>query len=135
MVYSQWVVVEVYNKFRHSDITIKEATIDYGKYHENGNKDNNLEPEDINGIVIKPGKVGYVSACGKAEIHYGTDGTFALFDGSTKICKLFFDVPYHKSTNDFQVKDRNDDYAVSVSEWNREGGALGNVRVNVGKFG
>ncbi|KAJ5834401.1 Aegerolysin family protein [Penicillium robsamsonii] len=129
MVYSQWVVIKISNLCRGT-ISIANAKVDYGKFHKIEDKDAELSPEDINSIVLKPNDEANVCACGRANIHYGTEGSFELFDGADKVCRIYFDDPYNSSINNFQIFEKNSRYAIDVSSWSREG-ALGNVSVEV----
>lgn len=123
-------------------IKLDEASIDAdsryrGKFHKTGNKDAEISASEINSIVIPPGSSSDVSSCGRSDSPSGTEGTIDLYDGSTKICTVYWNCPWGSKSNDFQIRDRNSSagYMVSVGDWNRDSGALGTVEIEVGRRG
>ncbi|KAH7923061.1 Aegerolysin family protein [Leucogyrophana mollusca] len=133
MAIAQFVVLRVKNSFRTRNIKLQKASLKWGKFHEDGNKDNEIEPDTVNGIVIPAGATGVISACGRSDASSGTEGTVDLYDDETKICTLYWNCPWGSKTNNFAVQGRNSDagYMVSVGTWNRDGGALGHIDIEV----
>lgn len=56
-----------------------------------------------------------------------------VYDGETKVCTIYWSCPWGSKSNDFQIRDRNEDYGVSVGDWNNDSGALGTVEVDITK--
>ncbi|KAJ2993875.1 hypothetical protein NUW58_g1706 [Xylaria curta] len=133
--YAQWVDVAVQNTFRSGDIQIKNAGLDWGKFYKDGDKNKEISSSGVNKIIIRPGSVAHVYSCGRENASSGTEGSIDLYEDSTYICTIYFHCPWGSKYNDFQVRNRNKDYPVSVGPWNRHGGALGQVDVEVAKRG
>ncbi|KAH7917975.1 putative Asp-hemolysin precursor [Leucogyrophana mollusca] len=128
---AQWVVLEITNSFRSRPIKIQNASLRWGKFHKNGNKNVEISPEEIDRIVIPAGSEHSVSSCGRSSALSGTEGTIDLYDDATKVCTLYWNCPWGSSTNNFEVRDVNKagGYIVSNGPWNPDGGALGNITV------
>ncbi|KAH7902766.1 putative Asp-hemolysin precursor [Hygrophoropsis aurantiaca] len=129
--YKQWVVLTITNSFSSRPLMIKNASLSWGKFHRNGNKDEELSPSEIDKIVIPPGSVQSVSSCGRSDAASGTEGTIDLYDNETKVCTLYWNCPWGSPTNNFEVRDVNKagGYIVSNGPWNVSGGALGNIAI------
>ncbi|KAH7919329.1 Asp-hemolysin [Leucogyrophana mollusca] len=128
--YAQWVVLEITNSLG-SPIKIQNAHLSWGKFHENGNKDVEISPEEIDKIVIPGGSEHSVSSCGRLSSPSGTEGTIDLYDDTTKVATLYWDCPWGSPTNNFEVQDVNQGYSVTNGPWNKSGGALGNIAIKV----
>ncbi|KAA8641300.1 hypothetical protein EYZ11_002421 [Aspergillus tanneri] len=132
---AQWVVIRVKNKIRNQPISVKNAKLKWGKFYDGNDQDNEVPASDINKLDIQPNKTGNIAAAGRAHAASGTEGTIDLKDGDTKICTLYWLCPWGEKTNDFQLRDlEEDDYGVTVKAWNRKNGALGHVDVIVSKY-
>ena len=101
----------------------------------NGDKDRELSAASINGITIAAGSITDISACGRAHAASGTEGEISLFEGNDRIVTLYWSVPWGSKWNDFQARDRNSAYKVSVGPWNQNSGAIGTVKVEVEQAG
>lgn len=85
---------------------------------------------------MHPGITKSADSCGRAGAWSGTEGTLDLYDGTTKICRLYWSCPWGQAANDFQVigyDPAKSDYSVAVESWSRTG-ALGNVDITVALF-
>ncbi|RUS21546.1 Aegerolysin family protein [Endogone sp. FLAS-F59071] len=131
MGFADWVVLIIYNQLETKSIQIKNAKLEYGKFYSEGDKDNNLELEQINSIVIAPKSNVTISSCGKYFAPTGAEGSIDLNDGATKIATLYWDCPHNSTTNDFQVRNSNQNYVVGVGPWNKVDGALGSINITV----
>ncbi|KAI9647791.1 hypothetical protein NHQ30_004179 [Ciborinia camelliae] len=134
--YSDYVIIHLINSMSTAPIKIQGATLKHGKFHDNGNKDNEISSEEINRIIVPPNSAIDISSCGRSNALYGTEGSISLYEGETKICKLYWSDPY-RGDNDFQPQDYiiGGTYAVVVGPWNRSGGSLGTVTVEILKKG
>lgn len=131
--YAQWVVINIKNEMSDNDVSIRNATAIWGKFHANGNKDREIPAEDINKIEIAPKSAEKISACGRENSPSGTEGTIDLYNGSTKIAQLYWNCPWGSSTNNFEVRGKDDGYVVGHSGGSPTG-ALGNIEVQVIKI-
>ncbi|KAK9434833.1 Asp-hemolysin [Metarhizium brunneum] len=135
--YAQWVVLEFINRMR-SDLVIKNAWLRWGKFHKDGDKDSEISTTDVNTISALPGKRCTVSSCGRESAASGTEGDLDLYDGNTKICKVYWDCPWGSPTNKARILDYDpstSNYAVVLGPYNTSGGALGRVDITVSKLG
>ncbi|KAF7933510.1 uncharacterized protein EAE98_003219 [Botrytis deweyae] len=107
-----------------------------GKFHDNEDKNYDIQPHYMNNITAPPHCEVGISACGKLGSMDGTEGFIELYDGQTKIFKLFWSDPF-VGGNDFQIQDHEIDgrYHIDVHPWNHDDGALGRVNVEVFKRG
>ncbi|KAI1754387.1 Asp-hemolysin [Xylaria castorea] len=133
--YAQWVDIVVQNAFLSGSIQIKNASLDWGKFYEGGDKDNEISTSDVDKIVIQAGDEAHIYACGRESAASGTEGSIDLYTDSTFICTIYWDCPWGSKYNDLQIRNRNKDFPVSVGSWNREDGALGQVDVEIAKKG
>ncbi|KAH7889194.1 aegerolysin type hemolysin [Phlebopus sp. FC_14] len=128
---AQWVSITVKNWIPNSSIKIQDAKLDWGKFYEAPNKSNELSAATINSIVIAPSQSAIVSACGRANAASGTEGRISLYEGSTRICQLYWDCPWGSKWNNFKAESINSSYIVTVGPWNDYSGALGNVYIDI----
>ncbi|KAH7904183.1 Aegerolysin family protein [Hygrophoropsis aurantiaca] len=129
--YAQWVILDITNSFSSRPLKIQNASLSWGKFYQNGNKDVELSKDTINQIVIPAGSERSISSCGRENASSGTEGTIDLYDDTTKVCTLYWNCPWGSPTNNFEVRDVNKagGYIVSNGPWNVSGGALGNIRI------
>ncbi|TGO31489.1 hypothetical protein BHYA_0651g00010 [Botrytis hyacinthi] len=136
--YGDWVVLHIINSMMTAPIEIKNAYLKHGKFHEMGNKDAEISAETVNSYTIAPNTAKDIPSCGRDSALYGTEGNVEVWAEGTKICKLFWSDPF-SGNNDFQLQDYKMGpgtlYVVSVGDWNRSGGSLGNVHVEIAKKG
>ncbi|KAF5122032.1 Asp-hemolysin [Metarhizium anisopliae] len=90
MAYKQWIGIENRSRLRRSDIRIKDAKLESGKFYR-GNKDNEIGPSEISKIVIAPQSEASVHSCGRSDAAIGTEGQYTLYEWNgtheTKICR------------------------------------------------
>ncbi|KAI0689925.1 pleurotolysin A [Cytidiella melzeri] len=130
--YAQWVIVVLVN-IGNTDMKLDNLRVEWGKLHENGNKDVEENPDKYNGSVIKPGSSLQFSACGRANSPSGTTGRFSLFDtrDNSEIRSFYWDCPWGSSTNTWQVQGSNTRWMVESHGANLVSGALGTITVQV----
>ncbi|TGO31414.1 hypothetical protein BHYA_0910g00010 [Botrytis hyacinthi] len=130
--YSDYVIIHIINSTMRAVISIENANIKHGKFHVNGDKDSELSTTDITHMLIPPNSDLDISSCGRSSDLYGTEGSIDLYDGDTKIAKLYWNDP-RVGPNDFQIWDyrMGGQYMVTLGVWNREGGSLGRVDLEV----
>ncbi|KAN0068188.1 aegerolysin type Hemolysin [Elaphomyces granulatus] len=132
---AQWVTVNVINSMSKDTISVKDANLEYGKFYKNGDKSKEIPASEINEIRLLPGEVQGISSCGRQDSPSGTDGHIILYDGDTKICRVYWDCPWGKPSNKFGTNEKSKGYFVDVGEWNQSSGAIGKVDVEIGKKG
>ncbi|KAF1933691.1 Aegerolysin family protein [Didymella exigua CBS 183.55] len=135
MAYAQWVVIHIINSFRQGTISLKNAQAMWGKFYKNGNKDAEIGAGEVNETTVAAGSEADISSCGRSDAASGTEGKVDVFDGDTQVCTIYWNCPWGSKSNDFQIQNRNNDYGITVGEWNRDSGALGKVDVDVSKKG
>ncbi|KAF4257052.1 hypothetical protein KXW98_007189 [Aspergillus fumigatus] len=131
--YAQWVTVHLINSMSSETLSIKNASLSWGKWYKDGDKDAEITSEDVQQKTAPPGGSVNVNSCGRSDASSGTTGGFDLYDGNTKIGRVHWDCPWGSKTNDFDVGERNKNYWVEIGTWNKYGGAIGTVDVEVGR--
>ncbi|RGP64278.1 aegerolysin family [Fusarium sporotrichioides] len=134
MAYAQWVYILIQNKIASGEISIRNVNLNWGKFYQWDNKDNEISVDAVKQIVIASGKTAGVASCGRSDASSGTEGSFDLYDGDTKICNIYWDCPWGSKTNTFTVGSVDDDYIVQATGANLNSGAIGTVNVKVAKF-
>ncbi len=130
MAYAQWVTITIYPT--NFTVTIKNIAHSWGKFYKNGNKDDEIQPSDIEGVNIEGGSSYMIEACGRSDSASGTEGTFDLYDGATKIGTYSWDCPWGSKTNSSDWSPSGpqpplNNYTTQQSGANLHSGALGNV--------
>jgi hypothetical protein len=130
MAYSQWIEVKIVSE--NMTLHVKNASLSWGKFYEAGDKDKEISTDDINKITVESGKTAFICSCGRSGSSTGTEGSFELYDGETKIGKFDWDCPYNKKTNSFNWnadKDNEKFYFTNREGGNKDSGAIGNVTI------
>ncbi|KAJ5162791.1 Aegerolysin family protein [Penicillium coprophilum] len=142
MGYAQWIVINVINSMSSNTLSIANAIPDvdksegWGKFYRDGNKDEEIKASEINKITVPPGGSKSISSCGRSDSASGTTGHLDLYDGDTKICRVYWDCPWGSKANDFGISEKSTHgYWIQQGSWNRDSGAIGSVDVEVGKKG
>ncbi|MFH7015703.1 aegerolysin family protein [Flavobacterium sp. FlaQc-47] len=128
MAYSQWIEVKIVSE--NMTLSVKNASLSWGKFYEAGDKDKEISTDDINKITVASGKTALICSCGRSGSATGTEGSFDLYNGDTKIGKFYWDCPFNKKTNSFNwtiEKDIEKHYNTDREGGNKDSGAIGNV--------
>lgn len=104
-----------------------------GKFYEWDDKNKDTTADAVNAVTVAPGETGLVASCGKSDAASGTEGYLDLYDGDTKICTVYWSVPWGSKYNTFTIQDRNPGYLISVSDWNQSHGGIGKVELEIAK--
>ncbi|KAI0675621.1 aegerolysin type hemolysin [Trametes maxima] len=132
MGYSQWVTIEIVN---NGEIPIKltRLYVEWGKLHEVGNKEIEVDPNTVNNKVLRPGQSLQFASCGRAHSSSGTTGRFSLVDvrNGSEIRHFYWDCPWGRPGNEWQITGKNKGFVVESQGANLESGALGNIIVEV----
>lgn len=104
---------------------------DRGKFYKWNNKDDEISVGEVEGATIKQGDSYGIASCGRSDASSGCEGSFELFDGDTRVCKIYFDCPWGSKTNTFNVSDIDKRHMVQFQGGNIDSGALGNVDVKI----
>lgn len=114
-------------------LSIKNATLKWGKFYQEGNKDTEIKADEINTITIPSGETRTISACGRESASSGTEGTFDIYDGTTKVGTYSWDCPYISKTNTSTWQSTSDKYIVQCTGGSLDSGALGSILIKVVK--
>lgn len=103
-----------------------------GKFYSNGNKDEEIQPSQIEGTTVTQDQTYTIYACGRENASSGTEGSFDIYDGNTKVGTYTWDCPWGSKTNssDFSPSGSEPPYNRYMTEQygaNLDSGALGNV--------
>lgn len=97
--------------------------------------DNPIEASEVENEVATPGRGGTparVNACGKESASSGTEGTVDLYDGSTRICTVYWDCPWKQDPNKLKAQNTHPNYMVQVGDYNdTTHGTIGNAEIRV----
>lgn len=159
MGYAQWITIKVINSMSSATLSVRNAIPDgeegwyvtihlmsnaniifwqntRGKFYRDGNKDAEINVSEINRTTVPPDGSKNISSCGRSDSASGTTGHIDLYDGETKICRVYWDCPWGSKGNDFGISERSSHgYWIQQGSWNRDSGAIGSVDVEVGKKG
>lgn len=117
----------------NGDFEIKGAHLDWGKFHEPGDKNKEIYASQINGTIIKDEDSYTIASCGRENASSGTEGRFSLYDGDTEVFQYYWDCPWSGSNSDrLDVKDK-EKYAVNKKGGGSTSGASGNIFITVVK--
>jgi hypothetical protein len=129
--YEQWVAINIKVSKSAGAVTIRNASLKWGKWHRKGQKDVEITADDINETDI--GLSATIYSCGRDLSSAGTEGSFDLYDGNTKIGTYSWDCPYLSKTNTSRWRSSNDDYLVQCTGGSLDSGALGSIVLDVYK--
>ncbi|KAF4536456.1 Asp-hemolysin [Lasiodiplodia theobromae] len=133
MSYAQWILLQIINRLQSGKLSVKNARLDWGKFYEWDDKNKDTTADAVNAVTVAPGETGLVASCGKSDAASGTEGYLDLYDGDTKICTVYWSVPWGSKYNTFTIQDRNPGYLISVSDWNQSHGGIGKVELEIAK--
>ncbi len=132
MAYGQWVKINI--KPLNFACKIEDLELSWGKLYKDGDKDSEIKVNSVNDHIIQSKETYSICSCGRSDSASGTEGRFSLADGSTKIAKFHWDCPWASHDNTFShEKVADEGYVVEVSDYNKSGGALGDVTITVVK--
>jgi hypothetical protein len=131
MAYAQWVKITIVAK--NYDVQIKGANLNWGKFYDCDNKDNEVKWGDEDKIIPK-GSAGMICSCGRADSATGTEGSFNIYDGETLVAAYYWCCPWGSKTNTSKLTpnsnpDVSDNYATQLSGGNFNAGALGDITI------
>lgn len=133
MAYAQWIKVTI--KSRNLDISIKNARLGFGKFYADDNKESSIRDEEINSIVVHNGESKAINACSRLDSTNGTQGSFDLYDGGTKIGTFQWNNPWGSPSNQFNLNIGNKTtYITQINGGNIYSGPIGNVDILILKI-
>lgn len=129
MAYAQWIEVKVVSE--NMTLKVQHANLNWGKFYKNGDKDTEISSGDIDKITVESGKSTMVCSCGRSGASSGTEGSFELYNGDTKIGKFNWVCPWGKKSNSFSWNQEasKDSYYTNRDGGNTDSGAIGNVTI------
>ncbi|ESK85553.1 pleurotolysin a [Moniliophthora roreri MCA 2997] len=77
--YAQWVVIVLRN-VGNSAMKVKNVSLNWGKFHADGDKDKEIGKNQIEGKVIGPDEKLQIDSCGRLDASSRTEGPFDLID-------------------------------------------------------
>ncbi|PHH76667.1 hypothetical protein CDD80_1345 [Ophiocordyceps camponoti-rufipedis] len=130
MAYAQWIILIIANALNNRDIRVQNATVDWGKFWQGSNRDNEIKPWQVNQIVTAPGTAESVKSCGRSDSSSGTAGSLDLYDGDTRISHIWWNCPWGSKSNEFSAL--VDDsvralYHIHVTDHALDAGSLGAI--------
>ncbi|MCJ1396749.1 hypothetical protein MMC18_009641 [Xylographa bjoerkii] len=127
-----WVRLTLRNK-SNKNLTIKNVTVNCGKFYQWNDDTKELGKETVEGQTIRAKKDFSFAACGRENGTMGCAADFDLYDGETKVVSLYYSCPYSGS-NELVKKFGEDDWMVDVPKI-MTAGSLGEVLVKVAFVG
>lgn len=131
MSYAQWIRMEIQSE--NLELKMSNLVKGWGKFHADGNKDKEIDKSDVLGDgKIPSGESKVISACGRESASSGTDGSFELYDGPTKIGKYYWSCPWGSKPNESTWTagdEAGNKYKVTITGANLDSGAIGNVSI------
>ncbi|WP_083339094.1 aegerolysin family protein [Chromobacterium sphagni] len=136
MAYAQWVAITIVPD--NYTVTIKNVAHSWGKFYAEGNKDEEIPASQIEGQVITEDDTYTIYACGRENASSGTEGSFDIYDGSTKVGTYTWDCPWGSKENSSNFSPAGaqppyNRYITEPSGANLDSGALGNVTLETMK--
>jgi hypothetical protein len=133
MAEAQWVSITIIS--RGTTLSIQNASLEYGKFYKNGNKDEEISSDEINQITINSGQSAVINSCGRSDSPSGTEGRFDIFDGEVKVGEYYWDCPWGSKTNTSTWTPYDlDNYVAQVTGGSLDSGALGNITIKCVKL-
>ncbi|AHF77012.1 Aegerolysin family protein [Sodalis praecaptivus] len=98
MSYKQWVDISI--KPINFDMTIKNVTLHWGKFHAQSNKDIEIPLSRLEGKIIHANTIYDICSCGRDGASTGTQGSISLFDGKKWIAEYIWNNPWWPSASE-----------------------------------
>jgi len=129
MGYAQWVVFTIINRSNFYTLIVKNLRTEFGKIHENGNKDVEIGVGAIEGKEIGVEQELTFSSCGREYSDTGTEGSFDIYlKGKGKLCHCYWDCPYWSTRNTWKISEYHPDWVIQ-SDGASATGALGDITI------
>ncbi|KAM4066839.1 aegerolysin domain-containing protein [Hirsutella rhossiliensis] len=133
MAYAQWIIVAIINVL-NTEIRVQNSSLNWGKFYRGDNMDADMSSAEVNQIGIPFGSESYVHSCGRSDSASGTEGGFDLYDGETKICRIYWSCPWGSKSNEFSIQQYDQytsPYLVKTGPMSLQSGAIGTVTVTI----
>ena len=127
MAYAQWVSYTI--TCQNFDAQIKNAKLEWGKFYQWDDKDDEISASEINKIELNQGTYynNVISSCGRENATSGTEGSFDMYNGDTRVATFYWDCPWGSKTNYWEVKNLNEDYYYRPGGGSKDSGAIGTL--------
>jgi len=133
MAHAQWVSITITSE--GTTFSIRNAELIQGKFHETGNKDQEISSFEIDNITIESDQSAVINSCGRSESQSGTEGRFDIFDGEVKVGEYYWECPWGSKTNTSTwTPYESDNYSTEVTGGDLDSGALGNITIKCVKL-
>lgn len=140
MAYDQWVKISIHPV--NLNVVIKNANLQWGKLHKEGNKDEEIQIDKINSTIVNGGGHFIIYSCGRQGSPSGTHGSFDIFEGVHKIGTYVWDCPWGPADVNISrwIPDGDgsvvpeDKYVVQLTGEDLSSGPLGKVYLKCAKI-
>ena len=135
MSYAQWIGISV--KPYKLNLNIQNAQLSWGKFHREDDRDSDISSNEINQIKMRDGNSASIYSCGRSDAASGTQGSIDIYDADTakKIGTFSWDSPWGSKHNTFGWSySDSENYIAQVTGGNKDSGAIGNLRIEIGKI-
>lgn len=132
MGYDLWIRIRI--KPFDCDLLIKNAHLNWGKFHIDGDKDKEIQISEINKITINRDKTAYICSCGRSCAPSGTEGGFDIYDKNRgeHIATFYWDCPRLENNSTTLSIENSRDYTVKQDPNPvKQGGAIEDVNIDL----
>ncbi|HAS46820.1 MAG TPA: aegerolysin [Microscillaceae bacterium] len=132
MAYAQWMSISL--EVIGATLKVQNATHSWGKFYQCGDKDQEIDPSDIDKLTVEPNKTTEICACGRENASAGTTGSFDLYEGDVKVGTYSWDCPWGSKTNKSSWQPSSNDFIGQLTGGSLDSGALGSVTLKIAKM-
>ena len=143
MAYAQYIEIRI--SAENCALCIRNATLSWGKFYKQTNKDDELTNEQINAITIDTGTFKYICSCGRASAASGTEGSFDIYDAAgpkdangnptDKVTHVKWVCPWGPSYDNSRSHEQdNHGYGVTMTGGESKEGSIGEVTLSIVKL-
>ncbi|KAI3115593.1 hypothetical protein CBS147333_1093 [Penicillium roqueforti] len=130
--YKQWITIHLINSMHSGHVYVKHAILEYGRFHRNGDRNDEISTEMIDQTQVAPGSSVNINSCGNPAEASGTEGSIELYDGYTRIAKVHWPCHLGNHSSEFGISELNDHYWIKSGAWDADS-AIGFLDVQVGR--
>ncbi|KHE86327.1 Aegerolysin-domain-containing protein [Neurospora crassa] len=126
----------ILNQASSGDLFIRNAHLNWGKWFEYPDTGHQLSHAQVEAKSASPnGGSMVVASSGTAWTPTGTEGHLDIYHGDTKVCHVYWDCPWMRRSNSFEISEVDDNYAVEATGGSINKGPLGSITIEVVKTG
>ncbi|KAK3490268.1 Aegerolysin-domain-containing protein [Neurospora hispaniola] len=122
----------ILNQASSGDLFIRNAHLSSGKWFEYPDAGEQLSHDQVEAKSASPnGGSMVVASSGRAWTPTGTEGHFDIYHDDTKVCHVYWDCPWSRRSNSFEVSEVDDNYVVEATGASLNKGPLGSITIEV----